>query len=606
MGEEGAGLWPPGVRSPDTYPCASRSSGSRPSGSLGQGLSASGPAGPGTPGRETSGSGAPEPAPAGPELPGFPPLGAELSYRDLGTAAARLFRALGDHPGDGFGPGAASAVAGTAPEETERLLMELAARHLLSASGPGRYRLHTVLRLYAQRQAGREDGPVRRREAARRMAEWYLRTAASAHDTVMPGRIRLGPAVEPPPALSRAGRPRPWSGARALPPPSPGQALAVLAAERSNLAAAVRAAEENGADARVWQLCEAQWALFSRYGHREDELPVHEAGIAAAGRCGDLRAAGRMHEQCGCALLSLGRLDEAEEHVFAAARAARTVRDPYGEAGAVGALGLLRMRQGRYEDALSLFSAAYETAARAGDPTALALQEHRAARALLRLGRYRPAEHRLTAALEAVRALPDRCEEAAVLTAFARLRFATGDPAAAAAFADEALELLRDGSGPLRLARTAGLRARCARELGDADEARHARTAAAYRRLTGQPVSVGPVRRPGPLAPDGPGPATGTAGARTRTAGKRGRTARCPTRTTRRPTGTPGALTRTARGPVPATRTPDPVGPVPPERTPAGTAAVRGRGGPGTGPGEARTPTEAETVRSGGRSPGEG
>lgn len=512
MGEEGAGLWPPGVRSPDTYPCASRSSGSRPSGSLGQGLSASGPAGPGTPGRETSGSGAPEPAPAGPELPGFPPLGAELSYRDLGTAAARLFRALGDHPGDGFGPGAASAVAGTAPEETERLLMELAARHLLSASGPGRYRLHTVLRLYAQRQAGREDGPVRRREAARRMAEWYLRTAASAHDTVMPGRIRLGPAVEPPPALSRAGRPRPWSGARALPPPSPGQALAVLAAERSNLAAAVRAAEENGADARVWQLCEAQWALFSRYGHREDELPVHEAGIAAAGRCGDLRAAGRMHEQCGCALLSLGRLDEAEEHVFAAARAARTVRDPYGEAGAVGALGLLRMRQGRYEDALSLFSAAYETAARAGDPTALALQEHRAARALLRLGRYRPAEHRLTAALEAVRALPDRCEEAAVLTAFARLRFATGDPAAAAAFADEALELLRDGSGPLRLARTAGLRARCARELGDADEARHARTAAAYRRLTGQPVSVGPVQASG-------APGAGRTGARHRYGG---------------------------------------------------------------------------------------
>ena len=86
-----------------------------------------------------------------------------LSYRALDEPAQRLFRLLGVFDLPDFPAWLAAAVLGVALDEATVLLHRLADAQLLSPAGPGRHRMHDLVRLYARERASVEDGAERAR-----------------------------------------------------------------------------------------------------------------------------------------------------------------------------------------------------------------------------------------------------------------------------------------------------------------------------------------------------------------------------------------------------------------------------------------------------------
>ncbi|MEV0277919.1 NB-ARC domain-containing protein [Streptomyces sp. NPDC050610] len=420
----------------------------------------------------------------------------DLSYRDLAAPAARLYRLLGLCPWPGIPVGAAAAAAGIGEAEARRLLEALAEVHLLEEVGEERYRFHDVVRRHAERRAHEEDGRRGTADAVRRMALWYLRFAAAADAQVIPGRWHLGPAY----AQSGSGGGHAFESART--------ALAALRREHENLAEAVRAAEEYGFDELVWQLCEATWSLHLRLGLHEQWVATHRRGVRAAARCaeefGDRRAEGRMRAQLAFAYLGRGQLADAAVELAAAAAADERAGHRRGQATAVESLGLVRLRQWRYEEAEEDFRQAkgiLRGIAPGEDgerdvPRALALLEHHIGRALRGQGRHADAVRQLRYALSQFHDLRERdpYNEARVRMSLGETLLAAGEPAAARTPLDEALAVLDSEGAVLQQADAAELRAACAKALADAaDEARQLRAARGLYEASGDGAAVARV-----------------------------------------------------------------------------------------------------------------
>jgi len=136
------------------------------------------------------------------------------SCRRLDPDAVHAFRSLGLHPGADFEPYAAAALTGTTLERAQRLLGRLARVHLIQLSGPGRYGLHDLLRVYARELAVVQDGPQERHEALTRLFDYYLHTATAAVNTVFPGESGSKASVilpsTPCPAVTSIAAARAW------------------------------------------------------------------------------------------------------------------------------------------------------------------------------------------------------------------------------------------------------------------------------------------------------------------------------------------------------------------------------------------------------------
>ncbi|MEU5423182.1 NB-ARC domain-containing protein [Streptomyces sp. NPDC020667] len=401
------------------------------------------------------GPGPAAPAPADPTR-----LATDVAYRALAPAAARLYRLLGLCPWPTIPVGAAAAAADITPAEARALLAELAGARLLEPAGDERYRFHDVVRRHAELRAHEEDGRAAAGDAVERVITWYLDMAVAADYRVIPGRWHLGPAYDrlPRPAASSAA-------ARA--------ALAELTRERENLAEAVRAAEEYGFDALTWQLCEAMWALHLRLGFHEQWVATHVRGVAAARRraTDEPRAEGRMRSQLAFAYMGLDRLADAERELTAAAAADRAAGHHRGHASAVESLGLLCLRQWRYEDAEQRFRQARTIWDEVGPdddgaedaPRALALLENHLGRALTGQSRFPEAIGQLRHALTRFHALEprDSYNEGRVRMSLGESLLAGGDVAGAREFLDDSIAVMEGEGATLQLADALELRAGC-------------------------------------------------------------------------------------------------------------------------------------------------
>lgn len=120
------------------------------------------------------------------------------SYRALPTPTARMFRALGLHPGKEISVPAAAALAGVQSDDAAHLLRTLATCHLVEEADRDHFWLHDLLRVYASEQARAVDAPGDIEQARVRELSWYLDTATAAGralepfrhpatDTVVPG-----------------------------------------------------------------------------------------------------------------------------------------------------------------------------------------------------------------------------------------------------------------------------------------------------------------------------------------------------------------------------------------------------------------------------------
>ncbi len=258
------------------------------------------------------------------------------SYQRLTTAAARLFRLLGLHPGPDAALSAIASLAGLPPAQARAHVHELARLHLLAEDGSGRYRLHDLVREYAGELV---EADPEREEATRRMLDHYLRAGHAAAMCSYPTRDRL--------AL-----PEPVDGVN-LPDITDTEAgLAWFAAEYQVMLALIRAAAERREDLYVPKL---SWTLESYFDARaafRQWCEIDSLALAAAQRAEDLLGQAIAHRSLARAYGRLTAYDIAEEHCRHALGLFAKLDDAAGQAHTHVANGYIAERLNRLNDTL--------------------------------------------------------------------------------------------------------------------------------------------------------------------------------------------------------------------------------------------------------------
>jgi len=302
------------------------------------------------------------------------------SYEQLSTAAARMFRLLGVHPGPDISVSAAASLAGIPSSQARMQLVSLREAHLVTEQTPGRYAFHDLLRAYAVSQAEEEDTPADRHAAICRVLDHYLHTGLAAVALLSPDRdpIDVKPA-QPGVFLESFGNHR--------------MALDWFDAERSVLLVSIERALGEDFDTHAWQIAWALEVFLDRKGHWHDWAATQRTALAAAVRLsdhdwqsrscrslaraysrlglhedacaqlhealtlsekfGDLASQARTHMGFSIVLERQGRQNEAINHARQALNKYRKLGNKDGQANALNSVGWLYARLGEHERALS-------------------------------------------------------------------------------------------------------------------------------------------------------------------------------------------------------------------------------------------------------------
>lgn len=284
------------------------------------------------------------------------------SYEHLPADAARLFRLAGLHPGTDLDVYAAAALTNSAVGEAKRWLDVLVRAHLMHLNRPGRYGMHDLLRAYACDLATSDDPEHDRRMALTRLFDCYLAAAATATDAISPaGRRQRSP-------VSPAGTPIPSLA-------DPAAALAWLDAERANLVAASAHAVAHGWPWLTIRLATVLFRYLDNRAHLADALSIHTDARTAASQTGDRAAEAYALVNLGVVHLRQGRYERAAEYYRQALPLFHEAGDRGGEARTLTHLGLVNWRQGRYVQAAKRHRQAVtrfrETGNRIGEANAL-------------------------------------------------------------------------------------------------------------------------------------------------------------------------------------------------------------------------------------------
>jgi tetratricopeptide (TPR) repeat protein len=197
------------------------------------------------------------------------------SYRDLPADVQSLFRRLSLHPGVDFDLTAAAALDGAPVDATRSRLEMLYLNHLVEESAPGRFRLHDLIRHFAETSFAAEEDEDRG-AVVQRVLDYYVHVAAEAarllphHDTVLEPPCGAPPAHTPP------------LGDTA-------DALRWLAAERLNLSSCVEYARGHDRAQHTVHLAAALHPYLAQQGHWDDALAINDVACAAAERAGNQR-----------------------------------------------------------------------------------------------------------------------------------------------------------------------------------------------------------------------------------------------------------------------------------------------------------------------------
>ncbi|MET9662358.1 tetratricopeptide repeat protein [Streptomyces sp. NPDC006510] len=385
---------------------------------------------------------------------------AEDNYRLLAPESARLYRLMALRGWPAFDAATAARTTDRDPGATAEILVDLADRMLLERSASGtaddRYHYRHAVRAHAEAAAVREDGIAACSAALARTLSAYAELAASAAHQALPESWRV-----PEPAEDGDGPRYEDRGA----------ALDALLAEAGNLVEAVRCAEESGDPDTAVRLCRALWPLQLKAGHHEMLLPALRIGTRLADTHRPTSPdAGALHAQLAHTLTELRRWQEAETAARAAARAEQAAGHKRGHASAVEFLGLLRLRQWRYEEAYECFEEAGSILDTMGEqdqgtadlPRARALLERHRGRALRGTGPREEARERLGTALRFFRSSGDAYNTARTLTDLAESRLDEENAEAALPLIEEAITTLDGQSAEYQLLYLRRMRDSCA------------------------------------------------------------------------------------------------------------------------------------------------
>jgi len=241
------------------------------------------------------------------------------SYVQLDAPAARMFRLIGLHPGSDISIHAAANLAGVSDHEAGRLLEQLTRAHLLTELRSQRWDIHDLLKAYAAEQVTIHDGEAERRDAIRRLLDYYLHTAHAAARLLEPGGdpLKLPPlsaAVMPGEVIDDASAMR-W-----------------FAAEHHTLMNTIDQAAHTGHETHAWQLAWTMVTWCRRRGLSVDLATAQRTALEAAQRTGDQVGQAHAHLFLSRAAAMLDLHEEAETHLQQAFELFQHVGDDIGQA----------------------------------------------------------------------------------------------------------------------------------------------------------------------------------------------------------------------------------------------------------------------------------
>ncbi|MDI1463320.1 tetratricopeptide repeat protein [Catellatospora sp. KI3] len=324
------------------------------------------------------------------------------TYEVLEPVTARVFRALGLHPGATFGPHLAAAAADVAPAAARRALDELAAVHLVTEVANGRYRFHDLIRLYARECAHRGEPEQAQAGIVARILDWYLAVTDAANKIVDRGRDRVRVAIDHPPATL------PFRA-------EADQALSFLDGERDNLLPVMTCAMDHGRPGTAWQMTYLVTGFFDSRGHWTQRIQLCRLGLAAARAAGDPVAEGLMGSGLGVAYLTTRNFDDALTTLTQALEVLQTQGDKRGEAHVRNNIAVTLASARRFPEAVDAYGQALALHLAEGNRLGVALTLSNLGDAYVRMGRADLALDHLSRALAASREIGNARLEAAAL-----------------------------------------------------------------------------------------------------------------------------------------------------------------------------------------------
>lgn len=393
-----------------------------------------------------------------------------FSYKALGQEQQQLFRRLGLHPGPQFGLHAAAALGGLPAAQTDRMLDALVNQHLLDEPARHRYRMHDLLRDYANQRARIDEEARARSTAVRRMLDYYLYVADNAARLLQPHDDRLDVPVQHVPqtfpAISTAAEAQEW-----------------FEQEYLNLLAVARHALDRKAYHHAARLPHALAQYLDRRGRWKEAVEAHESALRAsyalgdtAGQAGALIALATAHwgtekldlaqfyaetaltmysdlgDEAGQAEahLQLGRVHWharrpalAEQHLRECAALRAKLKDQRGLGVATYHLGIVAIEFGAPGDSVGPFQKALRIAQSTRDAASERNCLNNLGDAYQALGRYAEAERHYRAALALTRRIGSPHHLAMIAANLGGVYAHTGDHAAALASYESALSTFR-------------------------------------------------------------------------------------------------------------------------------------------------------------------
>lgn len=349
-----------------------------------------------------------------------------VSYEQLTPEQQRVFRLLGAVSGPEFDSSAVAALANAAESDIDGLLEILHRLSLVEDASPGRYRLHNLLRTYAEMLTG--DDPADRDAAVSRLLGYYLYRASAAAAAAFPhDRHRLPPDAEPTTFSSTFSAQE--------------DALDWLRLEHPNLVAAIRLAAHGGRHEVAWKLACVVWRYLYLRGHLDDWRETLWLALHAARAAGHVWGQAQALQQLSVACWRAGDSQQALDLGNQSLQLWLSLGDQHGEADARSALGLAGKRLGRFTDARAHYSRAIDLYSEINDQRGCANVLDNLGDLDERLGFLQSALGRHNAALSILRTVNDRQGQVYALNNIGSVRQKLGQLDDAAALHQRALTI---------------------------------------------------------------------------------------------------------------------------------------------------------------------
>jgi DNA-binding SARP family transcriptional activator len=314
---------------------------------------------------------------------------------------------------------AAAALLGLPLAEAERILDRLVDCQLLASPGPGRFRLHDLLRLFGRGVAAPDASAVVR------LLRWYAATAWEAFALLRPADSRPATAGE----WAEGGTP--FADVEA--------ALAWLESERANLVAAVHQVERTPTlpAAAATSLARALFAFFHVRGYLNDWVEVNEAARTVARRAGDPIAEAHASRDLGAAFEVRGEYAKALTCLREALDRYAAAGDRAGEAACLNGLGTVYDSLGQLTEAARCLERSLAISRALDDRHSTAISLNNLGEVYCGLDEHRSAVESLREALDIFRGNGNRRSQAAVLSNLAQVHERQGAYAEAQACYEE-------------------------------------------------------------------------------------------------------------------------------------------------------------------------